>query len=191
MKVQNEISENELLTLIGRFYKGKNVELIMPFLHSNLIYASAWVDETLYGTTRFLNYIKRKFATQVSTGWNMAFVMNSNNINMENSIVVCDYYDTGLLKNGEPVAIESISGADKNLKNEFNSWIKDARELLKPFSFTVEMLSLCRPSLADIKYHNRDGFELAKRIKSLVGGDFKIYYSCLDIEILLEQAKNR
>ena len=151
MKVQNEISENELLTLVSRFYKERNVELIMPFLHSNLIYASAWVDETLYSTNRFLNYIKRKFDTQVSTGCNMDFVVNSNSLNMENSIVVCDYYDTGLLKNGEPVAIESIAGADKNLKNEFNSWINDARELLKPFSFTVEMLELYRPRLADIK----------------------------------------
>jgi len=185
MKAQKEISENELLILIGRFYKEKNVELIMPFLHSNLIYACAWVDEILYGTTRFLNYIKRKFATQVSAAWNMDFVVNSNNVNMENSIVVCDYYDTGLLKTGEPVAIESIAGADKNLKNEFNSWINHARELLEPFSFTVEMLELYRPSLAKKKYYNMNDFELAKRIKSLVGRDFKIYFSCLDIEHII------
>ena len=75
MKTQKEISENELLILVGRFYKERNVELIMPYLHSNLIYASAWVDQTLYGTTRFLNYIKPKFATQAGKGWNMDFVI--------------------------------------------------------------------------------------------------------------------
>ena len=75
MKIQNEISENELLILIGRFYKERNLELIKPYLHSNLIYASAWVEQTLYGTTRFLNYIKPKFATQADKGWNMDFVI--------------------------------------------------------------------------------------------------------------------
>jgi hypothetical protein len=117
--------------------------------------------------------------------------MKTNDINEENLIVVCDYYDTGLLKNGEPVTIESIAGKDEKLKNEFNGWVNEALELLQPFAFTVEMLELYRPRLADIKYHNRDGLELAKRIKSIVGVDFKVYYSCLDIEILLEQAKNR
>ena len=110
---------------------------------------------------------------------------------IKNSIVICDYFETGLLKNGESVAIESIAGADEKLKNEFNGWKNEARKLLKPFEFTIEMLELYRPRLADIKYHNRDGLELAKRIKSIVGGDFKIYYSCIDIRILLEQAKNR
>ena len=75
MKIQKEISENELLILVGRFYKERNVELIKPYLHSNLIYASAWVEQTLYGTTRFLNYIKPKFATQADKGWNMDFVV--------------------------------------------------------------------------------------------------------------------
>jgi hypothetical protein len=112
-------------------------------------------------------------------------------IKTENSIVICDYYETGLLKNGEPVAIESISGVDEKLNNEFNGWLNEARELLQPFAFTVEMLKLYRPQLADIKYHNRDGFELAKRIKSIVGDDMNVYYSCVDISLLLEQAKNR
>ena len=112
-------------------------------------------------------------------------------IKTENSIVICDHYETGLLKNGEMVAIESIAGVDEELKNEFNGWLKEARELLKPFAFTVEMLKLYRPNLADIKYHSRDGFQLAKRIKSAVGGNTKVYYSCMDISLLLEQAKNR
>jgi hypothetical protein len=117
--------------------------------------------------------------------------MESKNINTENSIIVCDYYATGLLKNGEPVVIESIAGVDEKLKNEFNEWLNEGLELLKPFAFTVQMLSLYRPRLADIKYHNRIGFELAKRIKSVVGSDVKVYYGCVDISVLLEQAKNR
>lgn len=117
--------------------------------------------------------------------------MKSKDINAKNLIVVCDYYDTGLLKNGEPVAIESIAGVDKELQSKFNGWLNEAHELLKPFAFTVEMLELYRPRLADIKYHNRDGLELAIRIKSLVDKDIKVYYSCIDIGILLEQVKNR
>ena len=108
----------------------------------------------------------------------------------ENTIVICDYCETGLLKNGEPVTIESIAVADEKLKNEFNTWLIEAGELLQPFEFTVEMLKLYRPKLADIKYHNRDGFELAKRIQSIVGNNVKVYYSCIDIGILLVQAKN-
>ena len=117
--------------------------------------------------------------------------MESENINIVNSIIVCDYYDTGLLKNGEPVAIESIAGVDEKLKNELNDWLNEGLELLKPFAFTIQMLSLYRPRLAEIKYHNRIGFELAKRIKSVVGSDVKVYYGCVDISVLLEQAKNR
>jgi len=75
MKIKKEISENELLILVGRFYKERNPELIKPYLHSNLIYASAWVEQTLYGTTSFLNYIKPKFAAQADKGWNMDFVI--------------------------------------------------------------------------------------------------------------------
>ena len=104
---------------------------------------------------------------------------------IKNSIVICDYFETGLLKNGESVAIESIAGADEKLKNEFNGWKNEARKLLKPFEFTIEMLELYRPSLAKKKYYNMNDFELAKRIKSLVGRDFKIYFSCLDIEHII------
>ena len=118
-------------------------------------------------------------------------VMESKNIKTENSIVVCDYYETGLLKNGEPIAIEGIPGVDEKLKNEFKGWMNEASELLKPFELTVEMLALYRPPLADIKSHNRDGLELAKRIKSIMDGDFKVYYSCIDISALLEQVKSR
>ena len=117
--------------------------------------------------------------------------MESLNTQIENVIVVCDYYESGLLKNGEPVVIESIPGADEKLKRDFNGWVNDARELLQPFAYTVEMLALYRPRLADIKYHNRDGLELAKRIKSNVSDETKVYYSCIDIKILLEHAKNR
>jgi len=117
--------------------------------------------------------------------------MESLNTHIENVIVVCDYYESGLLKNGEPVVIESIPGADEKLKSDFNGWVNEARELMQPFAYTVEMLALCRPRLADIKYHNRDGLELAKRIKSIIGSDTKVYYSCIDIKILLEQTKNR
>ena len=117
--------------------------------------------------------------------------MNSEYPNLENTIIVCDYSETGLLKNGEPIAIESILGADEELKEAFNAWRKEAKELLKPFQFTVEMLALTRVHLADIKYHNRDGLELTKRIKSIVEKDIKVYYSCIDISVLLEQVKNR
>ncbi len=117
--------------------------------------------------------------------------MENKNINAKNSIVICDYFDTGLLKNGEPVMIESIASIDEKLKNEFTSWVNEARELLKPFEFTIQMLELYRPRLADIKYHNRGGCELATRIKFIVGGDFKVYYSCIDISVLLELVKNR
>jgi hypothetical protein len=117
--------------------------------------------------------------------------MGKKNIKTKNAIVICDYYETGLLKNGEPVTIESISGTDERLKNEFNIWLNEAKELLRPFAFTVQILKLYRPQLADIKYHNRDGFELAKRIKSIVGSEIKVYYCCIDISILLEQIKNR
>jgi hypothetical protein len=84
--------------------------------------------------------------------------MGSKNINAQNSIIVCDYYGTGLLKNGEPIAIESIAGMDEKLKSEFKGWLNEARELLQPFEFTVQILELYRPRLADIKYHNRNGF---------------------------------
>jgi hypothetical protein len=117
--------------------------------------------------------------------------VETKDITAKNLIVVCDYYHTGLLKNGEPVAIESIAGVDEKLKNEFNGWLNEARELLQPFRFTVEMLKLYRPNLADIKQHNRRGFELAKCIKSVMGNDIKVYYSRIDISVLLEQAKNR
>ena len=117
--------------------------------------------------------------------------MDSEYPNLENTIIVCDYSETGLLKNGVAITIESISGADEGLKEEFNAWRAEAKELLKPFQYPVEMLALTRVHLADIKYHNRDGLELAKRIKSIVDKDMKVYYSCIDISVLLEQVKNR
>lgn len=109
--------------------------------------------------------------------------------NAESSLIVCDYYDTGLLKNGEAVAIESIEGLDENFKNEFKAWLNEARELLQPFAFTFELVKLYRPRLADIKYHNINGIELAMHFKSVVGDVVRVYYSCIDISLLTEQTK--
>ena len=110
---------------------------------------------------------------------------------MDDSIVICDYYETGLLRNGEPLSIENLEGADETLKSEFNDWRDERHELMKPFAYTVGLLALYKPCLAELKYHNRDGLELAKRIRAVVGNDFKVYYSCIDISILLEQVKNK
>ena len=69
--------ERKILELIGRFYKEKNLELIRPYLHSNIIYASAWVQETLYGTKRFLSYITGKLKSQEKNGWEMDFYIHT------------------------------------------------------------------------------------------------------------------
>ena len=53
-------TERELVELIGRFYKERDIELIRPYLHTNIIYASSWVKEILRGSNKFLNYMNEK-----------------------------------------------------------------------------------------------------------------------------------
>ena len=69
-------TERELVELIGRFYAENNIELINPYLHSNIIYASAWVKEPIYGIKKFLNYIEGKFKTQSRSGWKTDYVIH-------------------------------------------------------------------------------------------------------------------
>lgn len=69
-------TERELVELIGRSYKERNIELIKPYLHSNIIYASAWVDEILRGANKFLNYMIEKFKTQAASDWKMDFIIH-------------------------------------------------------------------------------------------------------------------
>lgn len=76
MKTQHLKSESELLELIGTFYKERNIDLIKPFLHPGVIYASEWVKETLYSKKKFENYFLEKFKSQNDSDWKMDYYVH-------------------------------------------------------------------------------------------------------------------
>jgi hypothetical protein len=105
-------------------------------------------------------------------------------------ITIGDYFENGLSCNRGLMVIKSIT-VDTELIEDFNKWLAEGRELLKPFAYTVGMLYLTPPSIGDLKKHNKTGLEFAKRIKTILGGEITVYYACIDLTILLEQIKNK
>ena len=105
-------------------------------------------------------------------------------------MTIGDYYETGLSCNRGLLGIKSLT-TDKVLIEDFTNWLNEGRELLKPFSYTVGMMDLAPPNLAEMKLHNKTGLELAKRIKSILPVEIPVYYACIDLKILLEQIRNK
>ena len=101
-----------------------------------------------------------------------------------NVIIVSDYFENGLLKNDVGTTIHSIARGDSELIHEFMQWVDDSRELLQPFQYTVGMMRLLPPKVGELKQHNKKGFELAKRIKAITDEYYKVYYSCVNCELL-------
>lgn len=60
---RNQKTEYELLELIGRFYSEKNIDIIRPYLHSNIGFYSTWVKERLNGAKSVLKYLTGKAET--------------------------------------------------------------------------------------------------------------------------------
>ena len=69
-------TERELVELIGRFYKERDIELIRPYLHTNIIYASSWVKEILRGSNKFLNYMNEKLKNQTASDLKIDFFIH-------------------------------------------------------------------------------------------------------------------
>ena len=118
--------------------------------------------------------------------------MKTKETNYLNTVIITigDCYENGISCNRGLMVIKSIT-TDKLLIEDFNKWLAEGRELLKPFSYTVGMMDLAPPNLAEMKLHNKTGLELAKRIKSILPVEIPVYYACIDLTILLEQIKNK
>ena len=101
-----------------------------------------------------------------------------------NILIISDQYETGLLYNNGKISMNNIAGGDNELIEEFNKWVAESHTLLEPFRYTVSMIRFLSPELGELKRHNIRGLELAMRIKAITKTECRVYYSCINCELL-------
>jgi hypothetical protein len=103
----------------------------------------------------------------------------------EKYISINEHRELGMVSMGGKLAIEKLPNAGKELIDDFNAWLKSShQEWMKEkiVGTDGEWQWKSPPNYEQLNQHKKDGLELARKIKRLVGSDISVDYYFVEPE---------